>query len=626
MARTPVYSTPNVYIRETDLTEVTPVPGISTGAIVGRAKKGPVNALTLIRSEQELIDTFGTPIINGVDDHRKVANDVDYGLYAGIEFLKESNALYYVRVTDGSEIYSSVDFYTSGSVVGSPLSSITSADWKNYPLNYDIPVKTTPSSSVSAYPTSAYTENTNLKDYKNGNTLDKIADLDNSEANPNALFRVFYRSPGSEGNNYAISLSTSAIASVSALSGSGPYALNWKTRYDIDPTAQTAVWGKVFRLNLYKKQDTQTWTKETFSRLSGSPIESYLVSRDPMARDASGNSLYIEDVINGVSPTIYVNDSTQLSTLLPAPVLAAYLSGGGFNSGSWTTSAGAFNQTTYAWRFFRNRDYSAINIALFTSKDSTDLNSNVGWVNDLMSYRRDFIAVMNVPTLRTNNSYDALELQDVYFDTLTYPSYVAKYAGMDLIYDRYNATKLYIPKSIMAAAIMARVDAGVGSWEAPAGLARGRIASLKQLYVYDNDEIGKLYDLNINTSRQVLGSGNFLWGQKTAQRRDTVMNRINVRRLFLQIENRLERELLNYLFTGNNERTRSKVSTMISSYLSSIQLAGGINEFGVVCNKSNNTDSSNTLNVDVYIRPTETIEFIQLQMVATKEGVTFTEA
>lgn len=630
MARTSIGSAPNVYIKEIDRTQAVVVPGISTGAIVARAKSGPVNALTLVQDEQTLIGKFGTPILSGIDTQTGRANDIDYGIYAGIEFLKESNATYFVRWTDGTEIY-------ANTLIQNPISNISSAAGTNL---------------FRAIETSAYeTETIKNMGYKNGNTDSAIYDLDTvsfstvsgvsarylstsytgatvSADLSDSLFGVFARGPGLYGNNIAISITTTAIGqtSLSANSSYGPLAFNWKYLYEdvSDVDNADAINKKVFKINVFTKTETQSWSS-VWSGISASPVESFLVSKDITARDANGNSLYIEDVINGSSDYIYIQDNTA-NTQYPGIVEKAFLFGGGYTTGSkWTGRDVTGVNVSSAWTLFRNRDYSSINIAIFADPFTS---STQAAIDSLLSYRKDFIAVTQIgyrDTSSTANTTSMVLQYDSLFDALQYPSYVAKYCGWDLVSDRYNNSRVYIPKAIFGASIMARTDYVAETWDAPCFLERGSVPSIKQAYDYDLGEIGVLYDSNVNTSRRIQGTGFFMWGQKTAQKKETALNRINVRRLLLYIENRLDSELLNYLGSPNNDKTRGRVTSTLDSFLSGIKTAGGLNGYSVKCNRTNNSDDSNTLNIDVYVQPTYTIEFIQLNVIVTKSGISISE-
>jgi phage tail sheath protein FI len=137
-----------------------------------------------------------------------------------------------------------------------------------------------------------------------------------------------------------------------------------------------------------------------------------------------------------------------------------------------------------------------------------------------------------------------------------------------------------------------------------------------------------MYNYNINTSKRIRGAGDIMWGQKTGQVKTTALDRVNVRRLLLFIENTIEPSLQNYLFEPNNERTRSRATSNLNSFLQTVYSGGGLTAFQVVCDTTNNTAQvvdNNELAIDLYIQPTKTIEFINVQVVVTRTGVSFAE-
>ena len=153
--------------------------------------------------------------------------------------------------------------------------------------------------------------------------------------------------------------------------------------------------------------------------------------------------------------------------------------------------------------------------------------------------------------------------------------------------------------------------------------------TLDQLTLFTEEEIGTMYNKGINTSKRIRGAGDYMWGQKTGQVKASALDRINVRRLLLYIENTLEPQLADYLFDVNTDVIQSRVKTNIDQFLETIYAGGGLYNWKVVCDSTNNTPYSidnYELNVDVYVQPVKTIEFINLNIIITRTGVSFTEA
>lgn len=172
---------------------------------------------------------------------------------------------------------------------------------------------------------------------------------------------------------------------------------------------------------------------------------------------------------------------------------------------------------------------------------------------------------------------------------------------------------------------MAYCDMYSYSWMAPAGVARGGIQyATGQLTRLTDDEIGQLYDINVNTSRQCGAYGEVLWGQKTALKKESALNRINVRRCLNYIEKQLETMLIPYLFQQNTPNTRSAAKNSIDAFLSRVQAAEGIIQYEL--SVTENEDDPHIMDVAVRIIPAEAVEFISIKITVDRNtGVTSIE-
>jgi hypothetical protein len=177
--------------------------------------------------------------------------------------------------------------------------------------------------------------------------------------------------------------------------------------------------------------------------------------------------------------------------------------------------------------------------------------------------------------------------------------------------------------------LIAASDAVVNVWGAPAGLNRG---VLKQV-ISTEIEIGQaqadtLFPSDINPILRRDGVGFVIFGQNTLQRRTSATDRMNVRRMLIFVEQQLVQIAESILFEPNNDVTRNSFKRPANSFLSTIQDQGGITEFAIVVDDSNNPPESvqeNRLNIDVFIKPTLTAEFITINVVITAQGAELTE-
>ena len=166
-------------------------------------------------------------------------------------------------------------------------------------------------------------------------------------------------------------------------------------------------------------------------------------------------------------------------------------------------------------------------------------------------------------------------------------------------------------------------------WYSPAGQRRGVLRNaIKLAYNPTKAQRDKLYPNRINSFVTKPGQGTFLFGDKTALSYQSAFDRINVRRLFLTVEQALEKAAQAQLFELNDELTRSNFRNIVEPYLRDVQAKGGCYGFLVVCDETNNTPDiidNNEFRADIFLKPTKSINYITLTFVATRTGVSFEE-
>ena len=162
-----------------------------------------------------------------------------------------------------------------------------------------------------------------------------------------------------------------------------------------------------------------------------------------------------------------------------------------------------------------------------------------------------------------------------------------------------------------------------------AGLNRGMIKGVTKLSwnptKADRDE---LYKNSINPVVSFRGEGTILYGDKTLTAKPSAFDRINVRRLFIVLEKAISKAAKYSLFEFNDEFTRAQFVALVEPFLRDVKGRRGIYDFKVVCDETNNTPQvidSNQFVGDIYIKPARSINFIQLNFVAVRTGVAFSE-
>ena len=216
-----------------------------------------------------------------------------------------------------------------------------------------------------------------------------------------------------------------------------------------------------------------------------------------------------------------------------------------------------------------------------------------------------------------------------FYSALESSSYAVFDSGYKYMYDRFSDTFRYVPLNGDIAGTCVRTDINSFPWYSPAGTSRGVILNaVKLAYNPTKSQRDRLYSNRINPIIFSPGSGFVLFGDKTALEKASAFDRINVRRLFIYLEEAISNAAKDQLFEFNDEVTRTNFVNIVEPFLRDIQSKRGIFDFVVICDETNNTASvidNNEFIADIYIKPTRSINFIGLTFVATRTGVSFDE-
>jgi phage tail sheath protein FI len=216
-----------------------------------------------------------------------------------------------------------------------------------------------------------------------------------------------------------------------------------------------------------------------------------------------------------------------------------------------------------------------------------------------------------------------------FYASVASSSYAVFDSGYKYMYDRFADVFRYVPLNGDIAGLCARNDINNFPWYSPAGTARGAILNaVKLAYTPNKSQRDRLYSNRINPVIFSPGAGIILFGDKTGLARTSAFDRINVRRLFVYLEDAISRAAKDVLFEFNDEITRTNFVNTIEPFLRDIQAKRGIFDYVVVCDETNNTAAvidANEFRADIYIKPARSINFIGLTFIATKTGVDFEE-
>ena len=216
-----------------------------------------------------------------------------------------------------------------------------------------------------------------------------------------------------------------------------------------------------------------------------------------------------------------------------------------------------------------------------------------------------------------------------FYAPITSSTYAVFDSGYKYMYDRFANTFRYVPLNGDTAGTCARNDINQFPWFSPAGTARGTILNAVKL-AYNPSKIqrDRLYSARVNPVIFSPGSGIILFGDKTGFAKSSAFDRINVRRLFIYLEDAISAAAKDQLFEFNDEITRTNFVNIVEPFLRDVQAKRGIQDYVVICDETNNTAAvidNNEFVADIYIKPARSINFIGLTFVATRTGVAFEE-
>lgn len=348
------------------------------------------------------------------------------------------------------------------------------------------------------------------------------------------------------------------------------------------------------------------------------PLEQFVCTLFPFT-DSSGIECELEERINPYSQYIQVTSNVPALMEVPTVGSAAKTNMAGGDSGTAPTEF----DVAQAYGIFANKQLYQIN-TLINGGHSTP---TVQRAMDALAVKRwDSLACLDVPssrqkfqqavdyrrlTLNLNSSYSALFCPDV------------------LEADLINGKQQYVPFSGWAAALCARTDRVANPSFSIAGLNRGLVDVLKTRETYDDGQATQLFKSQINYTRTFVGQGIALWEQQTLQAKQSALSWVSVRRIVNVMKTALYQFLLYSLQEPNDDFTGRQIVGACTQYLQGIQDARGISSFKVISDSSNNSAAmfnSGVRRVTVIIVPVIPIHEIQLQMVISKQGVSFQEA
>lgn len=371
------------------------------------------------------------------------------------------------------------------------------------------------------------------------------------------------------------------------------------------------------------------------------------VSRASDARNNDGGTNFHKEIINEQSQFIWhgndVSGATSATSqqLVSATNLSPYTASfiGGRDVGNETsTSIGNVPSAPIGSvinAFLQYKSPEDIDVSLLLTGKSRGGSNGEQLANYLIDNiaetRRDCV-VFSSPEKGdvVNNSAGDEEADVVQFrNACRSTSYAVLDSGYKYMYDKYNDVYRWIPLNGDTAGLAARTDDIRDPWFSPAGFNRGQIKNvIKLAWNPKKAERDLLYKNGVNPVVNFPGQGIVLFGDKTLLAKPSAFDRINVRRLFIVLEKAIATASKFTLFEFNDEFTRASFVNLVEPFLRNVQGRRGITDFVVVCDETNNTGEvidRNEFVGDIYIKPARSINFIQLNFVAVRSGVEFSE-
>ena len=360
------------------------------------------------------------------------------------------------------------------------------------------------------------------------------------------------------------------------------------------------------------------------------PLEVWEVSRVAGQKNGYGRNMFIESILEGSQYIDGFNNVLVDELILPKETVTRDDDGNVISRSYIMLTAGDDGDAVTDSDMITSAD-------LMENRNSYPLSIMLdgGWatpayqirLTQICENRDDSIAVLSVPyEVEASADYANEIVKYRNLDLNINSSYCALYSCHVKITDKYNNRQIFVSPDGYAAAAINESASSYEIWYPPAGYKRGKILVEDTLRRFTDGELDLLYDAGINPIRFAPGKGIAIWGQLTLELRPSIKDRLNVRLLLNEVKPAITTMLEQVLFELNEIRTRKMVQISITDYLRSVKSRNGLVDFHVVSDDTNNSayDMDNhILNVDVYLKPMHSIEYINFTTILTDTGVEF---
>ena len=653
---------PGVNVTEKDLTNIVPAVSTSSGGIVITAEKGPIDEITTVSSEGELADIFGKPTADNFEEWFSAANFLGYGnnlkvvrpITGCVNAVSTGTAILIKNTTDYLDTYYSAT--GAGQITNIGPFAAREAGTLGNSLKISICPNSTAfgphsmSGNLVADASAAIGDTSITVDDGSLMQVGDILEFGDASGFTSTPSGFYYKIT-------AISTHVLTIARFNPSTGvtetgglrhavvdNAVIRRHWEYYFNFSAPPTTtddvlAAGGSLDEMHIAVVDEDGGITGTV-----GSILETFeSVSQAHDAKTSTGESNYYPNVIYAQSKFIYWVDhiATLSDGLAKKGTTFDNSVGDAFVVSSTSHASGtddfAATNAEIATAYEKFNDATNVDLSLLicgpsqTGADATG-DTKATAVMDIATARKDcvaFVSPARTDVVGVTNAITQAANVKSFADGLPSTSYAVIDSGYKYMYDRYNDVYRFVPLNGDTAGLCARTDSVADAWFSPGGFNRGQVRGAVKLAFNPNQaQRDDLYKARVNSVVSFPGQGTVLFGDKTAQSKPSAFDRINVRRLFIVLEKAVSTAAKFQLFEFNDEFTRAQFRNLVEPFLRDVQGRRGLTDFSVICDDTNNTGDvidRNEFRADIFIKPARSINFIQLNFVATRSGVAFSE-
>ena len=660
----PFQLSPGVLVKEIDLTNVVPAVATSIGAMAGAFQKGPVGEITAIGSEQELVKVFGKPNGSNFETWFTAANFLQYG--NALRIIRAESGITNATANDAGLLIKNTDDYLNNYSAGQgSVGEWAARTAGTHGNSLGVSVCHNATAYEQTFAGNAGTAGVTTGTPAIGATTVGIDNGGGSSGAGGAKFNVgdivhFQEASGQEYEVTAITNDNLTIKQLdnpnggglkSALSAATNVRRRWRfyDLFDAAPGTSTYATGKgllsdeIHVVVFDRTGDISGFRADTNGERTQSVLETFpFVSQAASAKTAQGGTNFYPDVIYNQSEFVYWMDhDSQLSNAGTDPAAGTTFASTAGKAGISDETLGGgtddyavtVGELGLAYDFFADAETVDVNLIMAgTSPAGADGTTHATNLIDLVEARKDcvaFISPRRADVVNIASSITQGTNVKTFFDGLSSSSYAVFDSGYKYMYDKFNDVFRFVPLNGDIAGLCANTDTVADPFFSPGGFNRGQIrGAIKLAFNPTKSQRDILYPARVNPVVTFPGQGTVLFGDKTALAKPSAFDRINVRRLFILLEKAIATAAKFQLFEFNDEFTQAQFRNLVEPFLRDIQGRRGITDFSVVCDGTNNTGEvidRNEFVADIFIKPARSINFIQLNFIAVRTGVAFSE-